>query len=268
MRRKIELDGRTVFGLALILSFVMGWSFAHCQTFSFPTNTPNLTVYWTHTNPEGEPITFRLYANGSVVWSGAQKETTLARSVFAVDNLLYVTASDTVSNESEPSPTITLTFTPVEEPPEEPAEFDTFPLVCDSLDLFGWDRISGNIVSGRYAWQYGGGLVFWGADVNAVMARDVVSETARTVNVSVVARVPYYGDPGTLRLSVNNPERSATVTGTAWKTYDLGAFQLEQGQNVVQVRAVGANFCVRSVSLVPVDADVTAPLAPGQPGIR
>lgn len=267
MKIKKTFDRLDIFFM-FVAGMFMGAVVSHCQTFTKPDNVASVTVYWNHDNPSGEPVTFRLYANGSVIWNGAQKETTLSRSVFTVNNLLYVTALDSVPNESEPSQTITLTFTPVEEPPEEPAEFDTFPLVCDSLDLFGWDRISGNIVSGRYAWQYGGGLVFWGADVNAVMARDVVSETARTVNVSVVARVPYYGDPGTLRLSANNPERSVTVTGTAWKTYDLGVFQLEQGQNVVQLRAVGANFCVRSVSLVPVDADVVAPLAPGGLGIR
>lgn len=270
MRRKIELDGRTVFGLALILSFVMGWSFAHCQTFTKPDNVPSVTVYWTHTNESGEPITFRLYANGTVVWSGGQKEITLARTVFAVNNLVHVTATDTAANESDPSPSITLTFTPVEEPPEVPTEYDTFPLTFNRSQLEGWPRY-GNVVN--VIGVDGGVMLFGkyssGTNNVAMISGSVVSERARSVKVIVSARTRYDSPLEEMRFSVDNPEKAVMLNGrSTWTDYEVGTFQIEQGENVIQVRSYGTEFIVRSVSLVPVDADVTAPLAPGGLGVR
>jgi hypothetical protein len=205
-----------------------------------------------------------------VVWSGPQKETTLARSVFAVDNLLYVTALDSVPNESEPSPSITLTFTPVEEPPEEPTEFDVFPFTANRTNLEGWQRY-GNVV---LVTGTDGGMMLFGkysSNTNnvAMIGSSVNSEKARTVKVIISARTRYNDPLETMHFSVNAPEKSVQLSGrSTWTNYELGPFQIEQGQNVVQIRSYGTEFIVRSVSLVPVEADMVAPLAPGQPGIR
>ena len=255
-----------IVGLFAMLAFSSSFG----QTFTKPDNGASATIYWNHTNPAGEPITFRLYANGSVVWSGTQKETTLARSVFATDNLLYVTALDSVPNESDPSPTATLTFTPVEEPPDIPTEYDTFPLTFSRTNLEGWTRY-GNVI---VVTGVDGGVQLFGkysSNTNnvAMISGSVVSEKSRTVKVIVSARTRYNDPLETLHLSVNNPEKSVQLSGrSVWTNYELGTFQIEQGVNVIQVRSYGTEFLVRSVSLVPVDADVVAPLAPGQLGIR
>ncbi len=249
----------------------LAWPFVvHGQTFTKPDNVPSVTVYWSHDNQSGEPITFRLYANGSVIWSGAQKETTLARSVFAANNLLYVTALDSVPNESEPSPTATLTFTPVEEPPDIPTEYDTFPLTFSRTNLEGWTRY-GNVI---VVTGTDGGVQLFGkysSNTNNVsmISGGAVSEKARTVVAIITARTRYNDPLETMHVSINNPERSIQLHGrSTWTEYELGPFQIEQGQNVIQVRSYGTEFIVRSVSLVPVDADVTAPLAPGGLGVR
>jgi hypothetical protein len=265
--KKVE---RLIIAAIIILSVLCFWMSSKAQTFTKPDNVPSVTVYWTHVNESGEPITFRLYANGSAVWSGPQKETTLARSVFAVDNLLYVTALDSVPNESEPSPTITLTFTPVEEPPEEPTEFDVFPFTANRTNLEGWQRY-GNVV---LVTGTDGGMMLFGkysSNTNnvAMIGSSVNSEKARTVKVIISARTRYNDPLETMHFSVNAPEKSVQLSGrSTWTNYELGPFQIEQGQNVVQIRSYGTEFIVRSVSLVPVEADMVAPLAPGQPGIR
>ena len=240
------------------------------QTFTKPDNVASVTVYWSHTNPSGEPITFRLYANGTVIWSGTQKETTLARSVFTVNNLLYVTAIDSVPNESDPSPTATLTFAPVEEPPEEPTEFDVFPFIASRTNLEGWNRY-GNVI---VVTGVDGGVQLFGKYSSntsnvAMIGSSVASEKVRTVRVVVSARTRYNDPLETMHFSIQNPEKSVQLVGrSVWRDYDVGTFQIEQGQNIVQVRSYNTEFLVRSVSLVPVDADVVAPLAPGQLGIR
>jgi hypothetical protein len=265
--KKVE---RLIIAAIIILSVLCFWMSSKAQTFTKPDNVPSVTVYWTHVNESGEPITFRLYANGSVVWSGPQKETTLARSVFAVDNLLYVTALDSVPNESEPSPSITLTFTPVEEPPEEPSEYDVFPVNFTRTQLEGWRRY-GNVIVVTGA---DGGVQLFGkysSNTNnvAMIGGSVNSEKARTVKVTISARTRYNDPLETMHFSVNAPEKSVQLSGrSTWTNYELGPFQIEQGQNVVQIRSYGTEFIVRSVSLVPVEADMVAPLAPGQPGIR
>jgi hypothetical protein len=251
------------------LSFV-AYTAVNAQTVTFPDNTPSVTVYWTHDNPSGEPITFRLYANGSVIWSGPQKEVDIARSVFAVDNLLYVTALDSVPNESEPSPTLAVNFVPVEEPPDIPAEYDTFPLIFSRTNLEGWQRY-GNVfvVTGA-----DGGVQLYGkysSNTNnvAMISGSVVSEKAQDVKVIVSAKTRYNDPLETMHFSVNNPEKSIQLSGrSVWRDYDVGTFQIEQGQNIVQVRSYNTEFLVRSVSLIPADADVTAPLAPGGLGVR
>jgi hypothetical protein len=249
----------------------LAWPFVvHGQTFTKPDNVPSVTVYWSHDNQSGEPITFRLYANGTVIWSGGQKETTLARSVFAVDNLLYVTALDSVPNESEPSPTIALTFTPVEEPPDIPAEYDTFPLTFSRTNLEGWTRY-GNVI---VVTGTDGGVQLFGkysSNTNnvAMISGSVVSEKAQDVKVIVSAKTRYNDPLETMHFSVQNPEKSVQLNSrSAWTDYSVGIFHLEQGLNILQVRSYNTEFLVRSVSLVPVDADVTAPLAPGGLGVR
>ena len=259
-----------VLAVIIGLSVLMCYGITYCQTFTKPDNVQSVTVYWNHDNPSGELITFRLYANGTVIWSGSQKETTLARSVFAVGNLLYATASDEAGNESDPSPTATLTFTPVEEPPDIPTEYDTFPLTFSRTNLEGWTRY-GNVI---VVTGVDGGVQLFGkysGNTNnvAMISGSVVSEKSRTVKVIVSARTRYNDPLETLHFSVNNPEKSVQLSGrSVWTNYELGTFQIEQGVNVIQVRSYGTEFLVRSVSLVPVDADVTAPLAPGGLGVR
>lgn len=263
-RTRLLIVALSCIGIALLCGAAMS------QTVTFPDNTPSVTVYWTHDNPSGEPITFRLYANGAVIWSGAQKETTLARSVFAVDNLLYVTALDSVPNESEPSPTLAVNFTPVEEPPDIPTEYDTFPLTFSRTNLEGWTRY-GNVIVVTGA---DGGVQLYGKYTSgdnkvATISGSCVSEKARTVKVVVSARTRYNDPLEMMDFSINNPEKTVSLTGrSTWVDYEIGPFQIEQGQNVIQVRSYGTEFIVRSVSLVPVDADVTAPLAPGGLGVR
>jgi hypothetical protein len=194
----------------------------------------------------------------------------MLREYFNATNLLYFTASDSVPNESDPSPTITLTFTPVEEPPEEPAEFDVFPFTANRTNLEGWQRY-GNVI---VVTGTDGGVQLYGKysdNTNNVsmISGSCVSEKARTVRVIVSAKTRYNDPLETMHFSVNAPEKSVQLSGrSTWTDYEVGTFQIEQGVNVIQVRSYNTEFLVRSVSLVPVDADVVAPLAPGVPGIR
>lgn len=267
MSKQAQYFVGSIIGLAI---FLFGISVGHCQTFTKPDNVASVTVYWSHDNPSCEPITFRLYANGTVIWSGSQKEVEVMRSVLSTSNIFYVTALDSVPNESVPSPTISLTFTPVEEPPDIPAEYDTFPLTFSRTNLEGWQRY-GNVYVVIGA---DGGVELFGKYSSAtnnvaMISGGCVSDKARTVRVVVSARTMYNDPIETMHVSVNNPEKSVQLNGrSTWTDYEIGTFQIEQGQNIVQVRSYNTEFLVRSVSLVPVDVDVTAPLAPGQPGIR
>jgi len=248
---------QTLTAAICFLAFAFLCGAAMSQTYTFPDTIQGRTIAWSHTNPTGESILFRLYRDGAVVYS--------VRDVFEqyvpkadLAGTWTGTAANGVGESAHSTPAVVVSLYPIDEPPPVTGGF---PWLAETAELLTGGYWCGGNVTSKYSAGYGGGLLFWGAASDPAcwgISRSASSDGVITVRIH--ARMPH--DPTSLlHFSVNEEEKSVQVNGTAWRWYDFGSYAVDAGANIMQFRAYGAaNFLVDSLDVRV--GGLSVPLAP------
>lgn len=259
--------GRFVIGAIVILSAFCCWLSSQAQTFSFPDTSkgPRLCS-WTHDNPTGAPMTFRVYLNGSAKYSTANLFQSMPMSDFGATNLVWVTATNEVGRESDPSPVVTVNIFHVATEEQPPVLTSGFPWHPTKGERLGGSTVSGMVVvGGKYAAAVGGDscVIHYNDPKPSTYRLTRASNKYETVHVRIKARFPYFDNvPHEMKVQVNTVEKTVAVAGgPAWNQltwYDAGDFPVGPGTNVILLTG-------KDVSWGDIEFQSTAP-APAAPG--
>jgi hypothetical protein len=247
------------------------------QTFSFPdTMKTGFRISWNHWNPVGEPILFKLFTNGAIFKTVQDSLYTDAlRATFPLAmNECWITASDSVGNESAPSPYFYMKMFPVTINPPDTGSGGGTPLI--GKFVYTVDEVVGD---GEKGWVVGnvstlphyriaGGMVLWGQYADAIWALNWLAPKAGTINIKIRVRTPNNDPPTAVpAFSVGVVEhRKPFANGDKFTWLDMGEYPVVKGNNIFQYRALKelrTNFVTDSLKISYTDQDVTAPSAPG-----
>jgi len=106
------------------------------QKVVFPDSVHDVTIRWKHTNRRKEPVTFRVYSNGNVIASVKNRLFTHVTSGLLGDSSkVWVTASDSLGNESGYPEHVLVVFTSRPIIPPDPIVYE-----ADAAKLWSWGK--------------------------------------------------------------------------------------------------------------------------------
>ena len=125
---------RIVFVLSILTIFSQGIA---QQKYVFPDSVDDLTVRWKHKARRREPVAFNVYSNGNVIATVKNRLfADVTQELLGDSSKVWVTASDSLGNESGYPEYMVVVFTSRPIVPPEPIVYE-----ADAAKLWGWGKI-------------------------------------------------------------------------------------------------------------------------------